>query len=559
VSVRSGIHANPGPVEGVVWREFVTLPPGTPWLRLYFSRIWLGKDSYLRIVAVRDGSLQTMQMEHVEQWQYSSAYFNGESVMLELVAGPGTLKNYVEIDKVMAGDAVAPAVPDWICGTTDDRVLSSHPAVGRIDPVGCTGWIIDYPWTGTNKLHLSAGHCESNGVLEFDVPASAANCAIQHPPASKQFAIDRATAIWANGGGGNDYWIFRCFPNSTTGLTTYQTQGAAFMLSAAIPGVGTTLRNYGYGMDGTNWNNATGNSCDCSAPTGSRNAVQQTLTGPLHSTSGTRVNYVIDTCGGSSGSVVLEQLLELGRLQLRHLGAAPEPDHHDLGDDGRHDRLCVQRRVHDGAAGRRRRERAVLERGRDGLGAGLAVRRSRPGPRHLVPLRGDVLGPDDVRHLLGCAHVRHRARAVRRQLRQPRLARLQRRRLRQRLVGRCEPRRRQRLLRARRRLQRRAGHVRPDGHLVQRLRRVCRSRAAAARPQRAVRQPRGDDVAAGLVVRVGGPRPVVQLPGAAGRGRDVHDLQPGDQLRHRDRRLVRQLRRADVARLQRRRPVLCVG
>ncbi|MBM4061765.1 MAG: hypothetical protein FJ265_11825 [Planctomycetes bacterium] len=306
VNVRSGIHQNPSPVDGVVWREFVNLPKGTPWLRLFFGRIWLGKGSYLRIVSLLDGSEQTLHMEHVEQWQHSSAYFNGDTVLLEIVAGPNTQKNYVEIDKVMAGDLVQGPGPDWICGGTDDRVPSSHAAVGRIDPIGCTGWIIDYPWTGTDRLHLSAGHCYSTGVLEFDVPASSSNCAIQHPPATKQFAIDRATSMYVNGGTGNDYWVFRCFPNSTSGLTTFQTQGVAFQLAPSIPIASTLLRNYGCGVDGTNTNNATGNSCACASPTGSRNQTQQTCTGPLQGTSGNRVDYVIDTCGGSSGSVVID-------------------------------------------------------------------------------------------------------------------------------------------------------------------------------------------------------------------------------------------------------------
>lgn len=305
-AVRSGIHGNQSPVDGVVWSQLVTVAPGSPWLRLYFSRIWLGKDSYLRIAALRDGSVQTLRMEQVEQWQHSSAYFNGDTVLLEIVAGPGTVKNYVEIDKILVGDAVAPAGPDTICGTTDDRVPSSHAAAGRIDPIGCSAWIIDFPPTGTDRLHLSAGHCFSSGVVEFDVPASSSNCAIQHPPANKQFAIDAATSYHVNGGGGNDWWVFRCFPNPTSGLTTYQTQGAAFQLASAIPGGGTTLRNYGYGLDGSSANNATGDSCSCSGPNGSRNQVQQTHTGPLVGQSGNRLDYVIDTCGGNSGSVVLE-------------------------------------------------------------------------------------------------------------------------------------------------------------------------------------------------------------------------------------------------------------
>lgn len=62
------------------------MPAGTPWLRLMFPRIWLGKGSYLRIVSVLDGSVQAMEMHHVEQWNFTSACFNGNSVMIEIVA-----------------------------------------------------------------------------------------------------------------------------------------------------------------------------------------------------------------------------------------------------------------------------------------------------------------------------------------------------------------------------------------------------------------------------------------------------------------------------------------
>lgn len=311
VSVVSGTHANPSPVEGVVWRGLVTLPEGTPWLRLYYNDVHLEKGSYLRIVSLRDGDVMTMRQEHMPQWGFSSAYFNGNAVMVELVAGANTQKNWVEITKVMAGDT-SPAIPqpESICGATDDRVPSSDARVGRIDPIGCTGWLIDLPTTGVDKCHLSAGHCFATGqILEFAVPGSATSCALVHPPVAKQFAIDSSSSQQVNGGVGNDYWVYRCFPNPTTGRTTFQEQGAAFTLAAAIPGTGTTLRNYGFGVDGTATNNAGGGnaSCGCAGPNGARNQTQQTHTGPLNSVAGNALNYGFDTCGGNSGSVVLSE------------------------------------------------------------------------------------------------------------------------------------------------------------------------------------------------------------------------------------------------------------
>ena len=310
--LRSGVHSNPSPVDGVVHREFVTLPAATPWLRVYFSRAQLGKGSYLRIVSLADGDVMTMRQEHLEQWGNSTAYFNGNAVMIELVAGPKTDKNFFAIDKVMAGDLVQEAQPDSICGAADNRLPALDTRIGRIVPNGCTGWIINRPAAGTDKCHLSAGHCTPGGqVLQFGVPTSQQNCGLRHPPATRQFMIDVANAQSAAvpGGPGADWWVFRCFPNPTSGLTTFQTQGGAFNLATAMPAVGSTVRVTGYGRDGTNTNNAPGANASCvCAPannTGTRHQTLQSLLGPVTGFPTVVVNHQVDTCGGNSGSPII--------------------------------------------------------------------------------------------------------------------------------------------------------------------------------------------------------------------------------------------------------------
>jgi hypothetical protein len=310
VLVASGVHANPLPIDNVVWQDFVTVPAGIPWMRLYYSKAALDQGSYLRIISLRDGEVMTMRHEHLAQWGMSSAYFNGNSVLVQLVAGANTTTNEVEITTVLAGDAAPDIIPETICGSTDDRVPSSDPRAGRLSN-GCTGWIIDNGGGGIEKLHLAAGHCYSaSTVLQFNVPSSTASCSLVQPPVAKQFAVDSASSQYVNGGVGNDYWVYRCFPNSTTGLTSFQEQGAAYTLATAMPAVGSTLRNTGYGVDGTNTNGAsTTGSCSCSSSsgTGTRNQTQQTHTGPLVSTAGTTIQHQIDTCGGNSGSPILHE------------------------------------------------------------------------------------------------------------------------------------------------------------------------------------------------------------------------------------------------------------
>jgi len=179
----------------VVWSRFVTAPAGTPWVRLYFRASFLGKGSYLRMVSLRDGDVMTMHQEHLAQWNTSSAYFNGNSVLIELVAGANTNGNHVDIDRVMAGDI--------------------------------------------------------------------------HPQ-----------------------------------------EGGAFTLATTMPALAATLRNTGFGVDGTNTNNAPGANASCSCATlttGSRNQVQQTHTGPLNSIGTNDLGYGVDTCGGNSGSVMIAE------------------------------------------------------------------------------------------------------------------------------------------------------------------------------------------------------------------------------------------------------------
>ncbi|MEQ1634357.1 MAG: hypothetical protein ABL997_18390, partial [Planctomycetota bacterium] len=309
ISLESGVLSNQTPVAGVVWREFLVLPDASPWLRVYFADAHLEGDSYLRIASLLDGDVQILDRKSLDQWSNSTAYFNGNSVMIELIAGPGTLKNFVEIEKVFAGDLIADVPPpETICGATDNRVPSSDPRAGRILGVGCSGWIISTATSNPNeRLHLSAGHCFATGqVLQFNVPASSSTCSLVMPSASFQFAVDSGTGSLSNNGGiGNDWWVFKCFPNSNTGLTTFQAMGQAFNLATTLPANGTTLVNWGYGLDGTPTNDgANASSCGCVSGSGARNQTQQIHTGPLSSVSGTRVNHQVDTCGGNSGSVL---------------------------------------------------------------------------------------------------------------------------------------------------------------------------------------------------------------------------------------------------------------
>jgi V8-like Glu-specific endopeptidase len=284
--------------EQVVWSGVVTAP-GSPWIRLHYAGVMLsghrdrGSDgSYLRITSLKDGHHQTQHSVHVGQWQDTSAYFNGDSVLVEILAHQGTGPNRIIIDRVWAGPPSLPSI-DSICGATDDRQLSSDPRVCRLWPVGCTGWLID----DCQKCMLTAGHCTGTSmqVAQFNVPPSSSGGSAVAPPPADQYAIDNSS-VQTNGGQGvgNDWGYYGVFPNSTTGLTPFQSQGSQAFTLLPPPAVtaGAQIR-------------ITGNGSTSSPVSPTWNLVQKTHVGSFTTSAGTTVQYVTDTTGGNSGSPVI--------------------------------------------------------------------------------------------------------------------------------------------------------------------------------------------------------------------------------------------------------------
>jgi len=127
VRINSGPVENTGSQVAVVFSTTVRVA-GAPWLRLTFDEVTLAGDpadgtgSYLIVTSLLDGSWQYLNAGHLRQWRYTSAYFNGDAVRIDLYAYPSTGPNRLRMSRVIAGLAGAPRS---ICGATDDRVLSS--------------------------------------------------------------------------------------------------------------------------------------------------------------------------------------------------------------------------------------------------------------------------------------------------------------------------------------------------------------------------------------------------------------------------------------------------
>lgn len=259
--------------------------PEAPWLRLTFRHVELADDSYLRLTSLEDGARQHLHQAHLLQWQNTSAYFNGPAVRVELIAAPGTSGNSVEIGDLYAG--VVPPEPLTQCGPTDDRVPSDEPERGRLLDVGCTAWMYN-----EESCFASAGHCVSSpfllDVVEFNVPDSDPDGGLNHPGPEDQYVVDTSEVPFSNGGIGDDWGLFRVFPNSETGLMPFEAQGAHLVIADSIPPVGDDVSIVGYGVDD-----------------GVRNQTQQISFGPIVTSTMTTMQYQADTEGGNSGSGVV--------------------------------------------------------------------------------------------------------------------------------------------------------------------------------------------------------------------------------------------------------------
>lgn len=257
---------------------------GATWLRLFFKDVNLGKESTLTITSDLDGSSQILDGASIKQWKNTSAYFNGNRITLTLNVARNERSVGFSIKEIGIGDLDSGSETKSQCGATDDRVDSTDDAIGRIVPIGCTGWII------TNGRLVTAGHCVSARaeVIEFNVPKSNANGSIVHPGVQDQYPIGNFVSPYPNSPSqANDWAVFTASANSQTNLTPIQAQGKSFNVVRDNPGSNITIT--GFGVD-----------------TGNDNQTQQIHTGPTASFTNTFVRYVTDTEGGNSGSPIID-------------------------------------------------------------------------------------------------------------------------------------------------------------------------------------------------------------------------------------------------------------
>ena len=302
-SIQSGPHTSAG--QNSPQRVYGTLVQSldAPWLQVQFGSTNLGRSSYLKLTSLSDGAVQQLDAATLALWHNQSAMFKGDAVKIELFAAPEDKDVFFEVQSLMVGEWVGgvplrssrPAVgkldssapqqldtthynPDSVCAVNDDRVASNDPAVGRIVPIGCTGWVI------SNGAFLTAGHCfDFNNMLtiQFSVPASNADGTINPPSPNDQYPIDRSNVSWRNNGDGDDWTVFRVTRNQTTTLTPPLAYGSFYRIRPNDQPA--TVRVTGYGLDGPAPCFGEPRQPGCANPNPPRNATnqtQQTATGP---------------------------------------------------------------------------------------------------------------------------------------------------------------------------------------------------------------------------------------------------------------------------------------
>ncbi|MDX2148276.1 MAG: hypothetical protein SFZ23_12210 [Planctomycetota bacterium] len=276
----SGMLDNPGDVEQVVFSAPVELEPAQ-WLRLYFAALELPQGSSIRMTSLRDGEVQTLDADAAQMWQNSSAYFNGNLVAVELVAGPRTVGNRLVLQRVAFDPKIQDRGEPGECGIcdVDDRQPSTDLASGRLMPAGCSASV--YCESGSLT---SAGHCGAEGgVIQFNVPPSNSNCGLVNPPVADQFPVTATTGV--NQGVGADWRVIRTGINSQ-GQTVQQRYNSFRRFAGTAATTGSALQIFGYGIDRT---------CD-------RNQVQQLSPGVIGPVGGNSYEFNNDVRGGNSGS-----------------------------------------------------------------------------------------------------------------------------------------------------------------------------------------------------------------------------------------------------------------
>ncbi len=290
----SGTFTQTTAEAGSVHRKIYHNPSASA-LRVVFGAYTLGPNDWIEVYAPGTGERHKLTPAELTKWQGTSAFFNGNTLWIDLILAPGSSGSFDIISYFVGLGGIPSGAThvgyQTICGS-DDRVSSNDNRVARfvangsVVGGGCTLFL-----ASPDGCAISAGHCFAVGTLllaEFNCPPSLPNGDLQHPPISDQFPIDVGSITYSNIGPGDDWGICKLLPNNL-GQTAVSLYGF-FNVIPSIPNINDILRITGFGVD-DNVDNQT----------------NQTHAGALVGVLGTSLQYNIDTNGGNSGAPVIDE------------------------------------------------------------------------------------------------------------------------------------------------------------------------------------------------------------------------------------------------------------
>jgi V8-like Glu-specific endopeptidase len=218
----------------------------------------------------------------------------------------------------------------------DDRVPCDDPRVGRIMPLGCTGWLI------SSGCILTAGHCASTTErradmqwLEFNVPLSALNGKPTLAKDEDRYPIVPCTGnreiIWQNNALGDDWAIFRISKN-LRGESAFTRQGQFFRLidNWSFIGSNPLARVTGYGLDGPapyyGYEQSQKNERSQTEQTDAGRLIREDISNPPQNI----IYYQVDTLNANSGSPVYLPGTHLA-IGIHTTGFYPDEEHLNKG------------------------------------------------------------------------------------------------------------------------------------------------------------------------------------------------------------------------------------
>jgi V8-like Glu-specific endopeptidase len=293
--------------------ERVITQKDVSWLRVEFdvASTLVNSNNILRITSGLDGYYQEFSsMDELKKWQGASAYFNGDSVKVQIVSKNKNNQEAFEAPQVTITSLITSeerretfppgkSSTESLCSQQDRRELSKFRRDGRLMPVGCTTWVINDP----NNCMLTAGHChhaDAKGVVQFQVPLSTEDGELRHPKPKNQYPIDpESIQVTDEVEDGNDWMYLGAFRNEKTNVTVFEGQRSRYTLFKkdlkAYAKDMTDLRISGYGV----------------AENLTVSQVQKVHSGPfrsiVNSTSGYDIlQHSVDTTPGNSGSAIVD-------------------------------------------------------------------------------------------------------------------------------------------------------------------------------------------------------------------------------------------------------------